>query len=63
MHGQPRIRAADPARTRIIGNFQSNYMASAYDRMEYPWYDRVFVKAPTQIERDPQVWGRAEALI
>jgi hypothetical protein len=63
MHGQPRIRAADPARTKIIGNFQSEYTASKYDCKGYPWYDRVFVKAHTQIECDPQVWGQAEALI
>jgi hypothetical protein len=63
MRGQPRIRAADPARTQIIGNFQSDYTSSAYDCKGYPWYDRVFVKSHTQIECDPRVWDHAEALI
>jgi hypothetical protein len=31
MHGQPRIRAADPARTKIIGDFQSDCTVSTYD--------------------------------
>jgi hypothetical protein len=63
MHGQPQIRAADPARTRILGNFRFDYKTSTLKCSEYPWYDRVFVKAHTQIECDPNVWKQAEALI
>ena len=63
LHGQPEIRAADPTRTSIIGNFRFDYKASPYNCGEYPWYDRVFVKAHTQIECDPKVWSQVEALI
>lgn len=63
LHGQPQIRAADPARTRILGNFRFEYKSSPLKCKEYPWYDRVFVKAHTQIECDPQVWNQAEALV
>lgn len=63
LHGQSAIRAADPTRTRIIGNFRSEYSASPYRCEQYPWYDRVFVKAHTQIECDAEVWRQAEALI
>jgi len=63
LHGQPEIRAADPARTRIIGNFRFDYKASPYKCNEYPWYDRVLVKSHTQIECDPNVWKQAESLI
>jgi hypothetical protein len=63
VHGQSAIRAADPSRTKIIGNFRFDYKTSPYACDEYPWYDRVFVKAHTQIECDPNVWKRAEALI
>jgi hypothetical protein len=63
VHGQPAIRAADPARTKIIGNFRFDYKTSPYTCNEYPWYDRVFVKPHTQIECDPNVWKQAEALI
>lgn len=63
VHGQSAIRAADPARTKIIGNFRFEYKASAYACNEYPWYDRILVKTHTQIECDPNVWKQAEALI
>jgi hypothetical protein len=63
VHGQPAIRAADPARTKIVGNFRFDYKANLYACNEYPWYDRVFVKRHTQIECDPTVWKKAEDLI
>lgn len=62
-HGQPAIRAADAARTRIIGNFRFDYKASPYKCGEYPWYDRIFAKPHTQIECDRDVWKQAESLI
>jgi hypothetical protein len=63
VHGQSAIRAADPTHTKIIGNFKFRYKANAYACNEYPWYDRIFVKAHTQIECDPEVWKQAEALV
>jgi hypothetical protein len=63
VHGQVAIRAADPTRTKIIGNFQFDYKASPYTCSQYPWYDRIFVKPHTQIECDPNVWKQAEDLI
>jgi hypothetical protein len=63
VHGPSAIRAADPARTKIIGNFRLNYKADSYACDEYPWYDRIFVKQHTQIECDPNVWKQAEDLI
>ncbi len=63
LRGQPKIHAADPARTSIIGNFQFDYRGSSLKCEEYPWYDRVFAKSHTQIECDPRVWRQAEALI
>lgn len=63
VHGQTAIRAADPARTKIIGNIRFDYKSSPYTCNEYPWYDRIFVKPHTQIECDPNVWKQAEALI
>jgi hypothetical protein len=63
VHGQTAIRAADPSRTKIIGNFKFSYKTSPYTCNEYPWYDRIFVKTHTQIECDPNVWKKAEDLI
>ena len=61
--GQAAIRAVDPGRTKIIGNFRVDYKASPYTCNEYPWYDRIFMKPHTQIECDPKVWRQAEDLI
>ena len=63
LHGTTRIRAADAARTRIIGNFRFEYGRVAYSCADYPWYLRVFMKAHTQIECDPKVWMQVGELI
>jgi hypothetical protein len=63
LRGDHDIRAADPARTEIIGNFQFDYKKSSLKCSDYPWYDRIITKAHTQIECDPIVWKQAESLI
>jgi len=63
IHGQPSIRAADPTRTNIIGNFRFDYKANAYNCAGYPWFDRLFMKSHIQIECDANVWKQAESLI
>jgi len=63
IRGHHDIRAANPARTRIVGNFQFDYESSPLKCSEYPWYDRIFVKAHTQIECDPMIWNQVESLI
>jgi hypothetical protein len=63
IHGQSEIRAADPARTKIIGNYRFDYKGAPYTCNEYPWFDRVLVKTHTQIECDPKVWRQVESLI
>ncbi len=63
LHGEPQIRAADPARTHIIGNFRFDYKTNPIDCKQYPWYDRLFMKSHTEIECDPRVWTQVESLI
>jgi hypothetical protein len=63
VHGRPAIRAADPARTEIVGNFRFDYKANPISCEGYPWFDRVLVKAHTEIECDPRVWNQVETLI
>src|SRR5271170_1627890 len=63
LHGQPQIRAADPARTRILGNFRSDYKAKPLSCGQYPWWDRLLMKPHIQIECDPAVWKQVESLI
>jgi hypothetical protein len=63
LHGQPEIRAANPARTRILGNFRSDYKDKPMTCGQYPWWDRLFMKPHIQIECDPAVWKQVESLI
>ena len=63
LHGRPEIRGADPARTRILGNFRFSYEANPISCTKYPWYDRLLVKPHTEIECDPAVWKQVESLI
>ncbi len=63
LHGQPQIRAANPAHTRILGNFRSDYKAKPLSCGQYPWWDRLFMKPHIQIECDPAVWNQVESLI
>jgi hypothetical protein len=63
LHGRRKIIAADPARTRILGNFQSAYKTKPVNCDGYPWYARLFMKPHIEIESDPNVWNRIESLI
>jgi hypothetical protein len=63
-HGRAEIRAADPSRTRIIGNFRFDYEAHPVACFgDYSWWDRYLSKPHTEIECDPQVWNHVESLI
>ena len=63
LHGRRLIRAANPATTKIIGNFRLTYKATGVPCPGYPWYARVFTKPHIEIENDPRVWNEVEALI
>jgi pimeloyl-ACP methyl ester carboxylesterase len=64
IHGRSEIRAADPSRTKIVGNFRFDYKTQPVRcYAAYPWWDRHIATAHTEIECDPAVWGRVEALI
>lgn len=63
-HGRAEISAANPSRTRILGNFSYDYTAHPVNcYSEYPWWDRYFSKPHTEIECDPEVWNRVDSLI
>lgn len=63
LHGEPRIRAVNPARTRILGNFRTDYKSRPLTCGHYPWWDRAFMKPHIQIECDPAVWNQVASLI
>jgi hypothetical protein len=63
LHGRPIIRAADPARTQILGNYQFEYKDNHVSCDQYPWYARLFMGPHIEIENDPRVWNQVESLI
>jgi hypothetical protein len=63
LHGRTEIRAADPAATRILGNFRYSYQDIPAECSLYPWYERKFIKTHIAIECDPVLWKRIEGLI
>lgn len=63
IHGREEIRAADPSKTQILGNFRFDYKQHPLHCPEYPWYDRTFAKTHTEIDCDPAVWSQVEALM
>lgn len=63
LRGRSGIAAADPARTKILGNFESSYRDNPVSCAGYPWYARAFMRPHIEIENDPAVWSRIEALI
>lgn len=63
IRGRQEIRAADPARTRIIGNFRFDYKARPVSCNGYPRFARVLMKPHIEIECDPSVWNEVESLI
>src|SRR5262249_5165248 len=63
LHGRPRIVAADPAMTTIVGNIQMTYRPSEIDCSNYNWFVRTFNRPHHEIENDPRVWDRVAELI
>jgi hypothetical protein len=63
LHGRTEIRAANPALTRILGNFRFSYKDIPTECSLYPWYERVLIKTHIAIECDPVLWQRIEGLI
>jgi hypothetical protein len=63
VHGVAQIRAVDPKRTQILGNFRYQYKSNPVACDGYPWYARLFEKPHIEIECDPAVWMRMDSLI
>ncbi len=63
LHGRSEIFAADPAQTKIIGNFRMTYGDHPINCDNYRWFPRVFNKPHHEIENDARVWDQAASLI
>ena len=63
IRGEPEIRAQNPAKTRIIGNFEFDYSNKQIDLSSVPWYKKIFRSAHTKMNHDPEVWGKVKEMI
>ncbi len=63
IQGQTQIRAADPAQTRVLGNFQMHYPLLVPFPLPESWPRRLFGGAHARMEADPFVWAQVEMLV
>lgn len=63
IHGRSSIRASDPERTNILGNFRMEYQGRQINCDNYPWIARHLNRPHHEIENDPVVWDRIASLI
>lgn len=63
VRGRPEITAADPTRTRILGNYLFDYKTDPVRCQGYSWLDRTLTRSHMQIECDPHVWAQVEQLV
>lgn len=64
IHGRQGIRAVDPARTEILGNYRFDYrhVPVPCDR-DLSWFDRVLTPGHAQSECDPRLWSEVETVV
>lgn len=63
IHGRSHIRAFDPERTNMIGNFRMKYQDRQINCDNYPWIARHLNKPHHEIENDPLVWEQIASMI
>ncbi len=63
LHGQPEIVAADPTRTKILGNIRMSYENRPINCDNYSWYSRTLNRPHHKIENDFRVWDQLASLI
>jgi hypothetical protein len=63
IRGEPEIRAQNPAKTRIIGNFEFDYANKQINLSSVPWYKKILRTSHTKMNQDPEVWKKVKELI
>lgn len=63
IRGEAAIRAENPRKTEILGNFRFAYREKRIDLSQVSWMKRLFRTAHTKMDLDPEVWDRVEAFI
>lgn len=63
VRGQSEIRAADPAKTRILGNIRHFYLFRDVDMSDYPKSAQKMPISHWKMDNDPIVWAEVKAVI
>jgi pimeloyl-ACP methyl ester carboxylesterase len=63
IHGRPRIVAAEPDRTAILGNYLVDYRKNPVQCSGAPWAERFFIPDHMQSECDSHLWSQVEAMV
>jgi hypothetical protein len=63
IRGEREIRAADPRKTTILGNYRFTYRGKKIDLSEVSWFKRLLQRAHTKMDFDPEVWALVEKTI
>ncbi len=63
IRGEPEIRAQNPEKTKIIGNFEFDYRSRQIDLSTVPWYKKIFRNSHTKMNQDPDVWEKVKETI
>jgi hypothetical protein len=63
IQGEAPLRAEDPAKTEILGNWEFDYSEKKIDITHVGFFKKVFRYAHTRMEYDPRVWQKVEELI
>ena len=66
LDGEHPIRASDPSRTRILGNWRFDYSrppGSEISLADVPWWKLAFRIPHARMDRDPEVWRFSRRLI
>lgn len=63
IRGRSQIRAADPAKTTVLGNFRHFYLFRDIDMSDYPRVSRRLGVSHWKMDNDPMVWAEVEGFI
>lgn len=63
IQGRRNIRAADPGKTRILGNFGASYPLHPLRETDMSWVRRTFGGSHAKMEQDPKIWNQVRQFI
>jgi pimeloyl-ACP methyl ester carboxylesterase len=63
LQGDPEITAANPAKTRIIGNYLFDYKKNPITCPNVSWANWLLIRGHVQSECDPHIWSEIEEMV